>query len=172
MPNPILLCENGTNRIDKVGVVGMGEAVQDLASYNYTATMRSEYQSPAGDPGECLFKVVTLKVRYTTAATIVMKVYVDGDQTKIYASGATPQTDQTISFSLAAPTSDDVGGITGGEAEKNLEAHIAAVGTHISVEISVVSNTLSVGGVFLPESADIHYIPLSELGMTDAGETQ
>jgi hypothetical protein len=101
-----------------------------------------------------------------------MKIYVDGDQTTIYASGASPQTDQTISFSITAPTADEIGGVEGGEAEKVLEAHIAAVGTHICLEVSVVSNTLSIGGVFLPESAEVHYLPLSPVAVTSTGETQ
>jgi hypothetical protein len=77
--------------------------------------------------------------------------WVDDKQTQVYATDGT-LTPQTVVIARGAPLTEPE--------EIVVEVSILARGTSIQVQLEVPSN--SVSGIFLPESIDIHFLPLRE----------
>lgn len=152
MGAPIYLPQLNSNGIYKVGRVGHETGAQDEGGI-YTALLRSEKISPLGETGWCKFRRVVLRVRHTSSYSVKMRVYVDGVQTKTYdqtdmTSGT--MVDQEVTFTGSAPTAPP--------AESILQVDITKPGTYIEVELQCASN--GVTGSFMPESVEVHYIPL------------
>lgn len=139
MPTRILIAGNAGNRVYAAGRVGLDTGPDDVGG-PYTALMRTERFSPAGEDGLVHFRRVMLRVWHTGAFSGTLRCYVDEAQTQYYV-GSTA-TDQELAFSVDAPvTSPD---------EALVEMDISAVGTFIQVELEVDSDAIT--GVFLPES--------------------
>jgi hypothetical protein len=148
----------GVNPGDTYSVTGQ------TLQYNYTATLETENVSPPAGQGlsqsaEYIFRHVTLRGRITGQGTFVMKVFVDNVQTKIRSGGA--WVDQAISFTYNATEEDQ---------EELFEAAVRGVGSHVRVELTVVSNTIS--GLFLPEDLEVHYDVTSPATTQTSIETQ
>lgn len=147
-------------RIYKFGRVGFDSGSADPGG-NYTATMRTEKISPAGELGLCHFRRIGFRIFRTGSFTITVKVYVDGAQTKIYDAGSN-QVNQTIVITKSAPSISPE--------ELEIEADINASGTYIEVELTVTSNNIA--GLFLPEELNVQYRPVRQARETVAAETQ
>jgi len=147
MPTPVFAAENAGPRVYKVGRVGLDTGSQDTGGV-YTATLRTERVSPAGEGGLCYFRRVAIRVWRTGGFTITLKAFVDGVQTRVYSGGVL--VDQVAVITKAAPTTSPI--------EDVVEMSLAAQGTSIEVEMAVDSDDVT--GVFLPELVELHYIPL------------
>jgi len=159
MPAPLFIIGNDP-RIYKFGRVGFDSGSGDPGA-NFTATMRTEKISPAGDLGLCQFRRIGFRIYRTGAFTLTVKVYIDGIQTKIF-DASSNKVDQTIVIAKAAPSISPE--------ETLVEADIDGQGSYIEVELTVTSNNIT--GVFLPEELDIHYRPLRQARQTVAAESQ
>lgn len=159
MPAPLFIIGDDP-RIYKFGRVGFDSGLAD-AGGNFTATMRTEKISPAGELGLCHFRRVGFRIFRTGSFTVTVKVYVDGVQTKIF-DAASAAIDQVIVITKAAPAISPE--------ETLVEADINAKGSYIEVDLTVNSN--DVGGVFLPEELEIHYRALRQARQTVAAESQ
>ena len=178
MPNPVLVGENAGARLWQIGRIGLDTGApggwkdnQDTSQANgfaYTATLRSDDQSPSGEGGKVLFKRVDLRIRRSGGWIIVMRVFVDGVQTQRWDNTVDPSvlTNQSISFASADFTEPVAGE---DEVENLLEAAIDAMGTFISVEL-VVTSTDQTGGLLLIEGAEVHYYRLGEARTDVAAE--
>lgn len=160
MPVPLFIVEANGARIYKFGRVGFDSGSADPGG-NFTATMRSEKISPAGELGLCHFRRIGFRIFRTGSFTITVKVFVDGVQTKIY-DASSNKVDQTIVITKSAPN------ISPEEAE--VEADVDASGTYIEVELTVTSNNIA--GLFLPEELNIHFRPIRQSRETVAAESQ
>lgn len=160
MPVPLFIIEAAGARLYKYGRVGFDSGVADPGG-NYTATMRSEKMSPAGELGLCHFRRIGLRIFRTGSFTVTLKVFVDGVQTKRYDSSSN-KVDQVIVLTKSAPTISPE--------ETEIEADIDASGTYIEVELTVTSNNIA--GLFLPEELNIHYRPIRQSRATVAAESQ
>ena len=147
MPAFVFATEAAGSRIYRVGRVGM-DSVGNDAGGAFTSLLRTEKISPAGEDGLCYFRRVALRVWRTGAFKCTMKVWVDGKRTQRWSSGV--KIDQSIAFDIAAPTmSPD---------EAVIEASIEAQGTYVEVELTLSSADVS--GMILPESMEVHYLPI------------
>lgn len=159
MPAPLFIL--GTDpRLYKFGRVGFDSGSADPGG-NYTATMRTEKISPAGELGYCHFRRVGFRIYRTGAFTMTAVVYVDGLQTTIY-DASSNKVNQSIVITKTAPTNSPE--------ETLVEADIDGKGSYIEVELTVVSN--SVTGVYLPEELEVHYRPMRQARETVAAESQ
>lgn len=158
MPVPLLIIEAVGARVYQFGRVGFDSGTADPGG-NFTATMRTEKISPAGDFGLCQFRRIGFRIFRTGSFTMTVKVYVDGVQTKVY-DASSNKIDQVIVISQAAPSTSP---------EKTLvEADIDARGTYIEVELTVTSNNIV--GLYLPEELDVHFRPLQQSSVRIASE--
>ena len=152
MTTPIYVPELDGSRIYKVGRVGYETGTEDARGV-YTGFIRSEKISPAGETGWCKFRRVVLRVRHSSTFITTMRVYVDGAQTQTYdqtdMTGGS-KLDQEVVFTEAAPTDPP--------AETILQIDVSAKGTYIEIELECDSD--DVFGTFLPESIEIHYVPV------------
>lgn len=159
MPAPLFII--GTDpRLYKFGRVGFDSGSADPGG-NYTATMRTDKISPAGELGYCHFRRIGFRIYRTGAFTMTVVVYVDGVQTTIY-DASSNKVNQSIVITKAAPTNSPE--------ETLVEADIDGKGTYIEVELTVVSNTVT--GVYLPEGLEVHYRPMRQARETVAAESQ
>jgi hypothetical protein len=148
MPAPVFLSVYTGSHLYKMGRVGFDSGNQD-AGGNYTATFRTEKISPMNFDGVMLFRRILLRIYRTSPFVLTLTAYVDGTQTLTYDANGNLQL-QSVVFNLAAPTTSP---------DKTLiEMAVAARGTYIELEGTVVSNTIN--GIFLPEEVEIHYDPL------------
>lgn len=143
MPTPVYAAENTGARIYRIGRVGFDSGLQDAGGI-YTATLRTDKFTPAGEDGLVQFRRVAIRIWHTGAYELVMRVYVDGVQTSYYVTNTV--TAQQVTFTRSAPTSSP--------AEQVEEADIEKIGT--SIEIELVLNSDDVTGIFLPETIEIH----------------
>jgi hypothetical protein len=160
MTTPIYVPELNGSRIYKVGRVGYETGTQDDGGV-YTGILRSEKISPQGEAGWCKFRRVILRIRHTSTFVCKVRVYVDGVQTTTYdqtdmLAGTT--TLQEVTFTEAAPSSPPD--------EVILQVDLTAKGTYIEVELECASN--NVAGTFLPESLEVHYVPVRRTRQGDA----
>lgn len=160
MPVPLFVVEATGARLYKMGRVGFDSGSADPGG-NFTATMRTEKISPAGELGYCQFRRIGFRVFRTGSFTITVKVFVDGVQTQIY-DASSVKVNQTIVIAKAAPSISPE--------ETEVEADISANGTYIEVELTVTSNNVS--GLFLPEELEVHYRPIRQARATVAAESQ
>lgn len=149
MPTPVFVGDSATGKIFKVGRIGLDSGSADPGG-NYTATMRTEKHSPAGEDGLCLFRRVYIRILHTGSFTATAKAYVDGVQTKIYSGGVS--TGQAVVLVEGVPASSPK--------ETVKEFAINGQGTSIEVELSVASNAIT--GVFLIESISVGHIPIRQ----------
>jgi len=147
MPAPVFAAQKSGSRIYRIGRVGLDTGSSDTGGA-YTATLKTDKFSPAGEDGLALFRRVALRSLHTGQYTVTMKVFVDGVQTQVYSGGVL--VNQTVVFVRAAPTISP--------AESVEEADIVGQGTHIEVELSVLSTDVT--GSFLPETLEVHFHPL------------
>ncbi|KKL97823.1 hypothetical protein LCGC14_1830570 [marine sediment metagenome] len=154
MPTRIITGDYSGSRIYTIGRVGYDSAGDDEGGV-FTASLRSERFSPAGEGGLVTFRRIQARIWHTGAFSGIMKAFIDGVQTQIFSSGAL--VDQSVAFSASAPT--EVG--SDGGAETIIEMDVGVLpdvngnskgssGTYIEVEISVDSDDVT--GIFLPES--------------------
>ena len=160
MTTPVYVPELDGSRIYKVGRVGYETGTED-AGRVYTGLMRSEKISPQGEAGWCRFRRVVLRVRHTSTFTCAVRVYVDGVQTTVYdqtdmLTGATVL--QEVTFAEEAPSNPPD--------EVILQVDVIAKGTYIEVELECDSD--DVAGTFLPESLEVHYVPVRGTRQGDA----
>lgn len=149
MPAPLFII--GTDpRVYKFGRVGFDSGQSDPGGA-FTATMRTEKISPAGENGKCHFRRVAFRIFRTGSFTISVKVYVDGVQTKVYDSSSN-KVDQVISITKSAPSISPE--------ELLVEGDIDARGTYIEVELTVTSSNIA--GLFLPEELNVHFRPMRQ----------
>lgn len=159
MPAPLFAV--GTDpRLYKFGRVGFDSGSADPGG-NYTATMRTEKISPAGELGYCQFRRIGFRIFRTGSFTMTIKVYVDGVQTKIY-DGTSAKVNQTIVIAKPAPVLSPE--------ETLVEADIDGNGTYIEVELTVASSAVT--GIFLPEELEVHFRPMRQARETVAAESQ
>lgn len=133
----------------------IGRLLRDFTSTSEVAdgggaivgTIRSERISPSGEHGYNLFRRVGIRFRHSSDFTFTVRVYVDGEQTQVWASGE--ETDQVVVRTVIAPTGDPI--------ETTEEIDIVASGTYIEVEIEITADPASVAGTYLIESVEIHY---------------
>lgn len=154
MPAQVFLGESVGSRVYAVGRVGIDSGTADLSgtgaySNPYTGILKTERISPAGEDGLCFFQRVALRIWRTGAFSLTMRVWVDDVQTQVWASDGSGSP-QTIVISRGSPSSSPE--------EIVVEGAIRARGTYIQVEISV--DSASVTGIFLPETLEVHYLPL------------
>jgi hypothetical protein len=154
MPNPLYVCPSSGNKLYRVGRIGFDVASQDPGSTDFTGELLTERQSPAGETGEVLYRGAVLRVLLSGTYTFVVRFYVDGTQT-VDGEGV----NQEVTFTAT------VGQVLG---EYLFEAAFRGKGTYLQIEIEVVSS--DVGGVFLPESATVFYMPLSAAKRTPTVE--
>ena len=161
MPTPIYLGESGGSRIYKVGRTGLDTGTADTGGA-YTGTLKTEKISPAGEDGLCYFRRVAIRCWHTGGYTMTVTVYVDGAQTQVYSATTGVKETQSVTFVVAAPTSSPAETIS----EIDLtEAH----GTFIEVQVVAVSTNVT--GVWLPESVEVHYLPLRQAKSRGGAET-
>src|SRR5687767_9427184 len=124
MPQPLFII--GTDpRVYKFGRVGFDSGSSDPGGA-FTATLRTEKISPAGEHGKCHFRRIAFRIFRTSNFTMSVKVYVDGVQTKVY-DASSAKVDQVISIVKDAPTISPE--------ETMVEGDINAQGTYIEVEL-------------------------------------
>lgn len=158
MPAPLFVI--GTDpRIYKFGRVGFDSGVSDPGGA-FTATLRTEKISPAGELGLCQFRRVGIRIFRTGSFTMTVKAYVDGVQTTTY-DASSNRVNQSISITKSAPSVSPE--------ETLVECDIDARGTYIEVELIVTSS--GVAGLYLPEELEIHYRPLRQARQTVAAES-
>jgi len=153
MPNPLYICPSNTNKIFRVGRIGFDTATQDPNSTDFTGELTTERQSPAGETGEVLYRGAVLRVLLSGSYTFVVRFYVDGVQT-VDGEGD----DQSISFTGSGKPLG----------EYLFECAFRAKGTYVQLEIELTAS--DVDGVFLPESAQVFYMPLSTAKRTPTVE--
>ena len=149
MPTSVFAAEKGGSHIYRIGRVGYDTGTADSGGV-FSAELKTERISPAGEDGLCFFRRVVLRVWHTGAYSLTMTVYVDDVQTKTFNSATGAPTPQTIVLSRVAPTTSPI--------ESVVEASIWAQGTYITVDIVVQSDDIT--GVFLPETIECHYLPI------------
>lgn len=159
MAAPLFLIANEA-RVYKMGRVGFDSGATDPGG-SYTATLRTEKISPAGELGYCHFRRIGFRIYRTGSFTLTAKVYVDGVQTQIFDSSSV-KVNQTIVIEKTAPVLSPE--------ETLVEADIDAKGSYVEVELTVSSG--SVTGVFLPEELEVHYRPIRQARQTVAAESQ
>ena len=148
MPTPLFVAEANGSRLYKIGRVGFDTGTSDVGGV-FTGVLKTEKLSPAGEDGLCYFRRVIVRAWRTGAYTVTLKCWVDGVRTKVYGTDGAAS-DQTVTIAGTAPAiSPD---------EAIVEASIAAQGTYLEVELSIASNAIT--GVFLPESLEVHYLPI------------
>jgi hypothetical protein len=140
MPTRLMIAGNAGHRIYVAGRVGLDTGPDDVGG-PYTALMRTERFSPAGENALLHFRRVALRVWHTGSFAGTMRVYVDETQTQYYTSAGV-LTDQELAFSADAPTLTPD--------ETIVEMDINAQGTYIQVELEIESDAIT--GVFLPET--------------------
>lgn len=151
---------NDGGKLYRVGQVGSdsGSAVgKDSGSQAFTATLKTERVSPAGENGLAHFRRVGLRMLRSGPAKITMRVYVDDEQTKIFdnTKSESPETVQEIVFDKnSIPLGEDI-----------IEADINAVGTYIQVELEITSSDIL--GTFLAETLLTHYRPIRTAAQRD-----
>jgi len=143
VPTRIITGDRDSSRVYTIGRVGYDSSGDDQGGV-FSANLRTERLSPAGEGGLVVFRRIQARIWHTGAFSGTMVAYVDGVQTQDYSTGALA--DQSMAFSASAPTA--VG--SDGGAETIIEMDLSAYGTYIEVEMSVDSNNVT--GVFLPES--------------------
>lgn len=176
MPNPVFVLENAGARFFQVGRIGLDTGApggwkdeqleaDQTGGQAYTATLRTDDQSPLGEAAKVLYKRVVLRVRRSGGFTLVMRAFVDGVQTQKWDNTVSPsvKTNQSVSFTSSS-FSEPVAGED--EVENILEMAIDVKGTFISVEI-VVTSSDQTGGLLLLESCFAHYYQLG-VARTDA----
>jgi hypothetical protein len=142
MPTRILIAGNAGPRVYAAGRVGLDTGPDDVGGA-YTALLKTERLSPAGEGGLVHFRRVLLRVLHTGTFTVTLRAYVDEVQTQVYVGSTL--TDQEFTYTQTAPlVSPD---------ESLIEVDIDAHGTFIQVELEVQSDEIT--GVFLPESLSI-----------------
>lgn len=149
MPTPLFII-GADPRLYKFGRVGFDSGSSDPGGA-FTATMRTEKISPAGEHGFCHFRRIGFRIFRTGGFTMTVRVYVDGVQTKVYDANST-KVDQVISIVKTAPSISPE--------ETTVEGDIDAKGTYIEVELTVTSNNIV--GLYLPEELNVHYRPLKQ----------
>lgn len=158
MPNTkVFIGDDAGPKVYKVGSIGVDTGSQDAAGDIYTATLKTERFSPAGEGGLNYFRRVSIRLLKSGSATIVGKVFVDDTQTQIY-SGST-LTDQSVQFDLSSSALK----------EEVIEMDIKAVGTFIQAQLEIDSD--DIGGLLLVESIAVHYIPVRS-AKTRSAESQ
>jgi hypothetical protein len=165
MPAPVFLGFDGSNKLAKVGRVGYDSGNQDtLTGTAYTATFRTGRLSPDGQNALHYFRRVALRVWHTGSFTVIITLYVDGQQTTIPDSSKTPtpadpspKKPQVVTYEVTAPSAPK---------ESVLLVDCEAVGVTLEVEVQVVSS--SVSGAMLLESLLVHYRPLRVKDRVDA----
>ncbi len=85
MPTRVLVAEHAGPRLYSVGRVGY-DTIADDTGGQFTATLRTERFSPAGEGGLVYFRRVQLRAWHTGAFLGTMKAYIDGVQTQAYNS--------------------------------------------------------------------------------------
>ena len=158
-PTPIFAGSSAGPIIYRVGRAGYDTGAKDVdpsSGYVYTGILKTERISPLGEDGLCYFRRVVLRIWRTGAFTVTLKFWVDGKRTQVFASDGS-KTDQEVTVTMAAPVMvDDQTSV-----ETIVEGSLMAQGTYIEVEISVDSDDIT--GVFLPETVEIHYLPVREV---------
>ncbi len=153
MPTRVITGDYAGSRIYAVGRVGYDSTGDDEGG-TFSALLRTERFSPAGEGGLVVFRRVQARIWHTGAFSGVMKVYIDGVQTQVFSGGSL--VNQSMAFSESAPT---MVGADGG-AETIIEMDVGVLpdsngkskgsgGTYIEVEMLVDSDNVT--GVFLPE---------------------
>ncbi len=83
MPTRIITGDRSGSRIYTVGRVGY-DSIADDAGGTFSANLRTERFSPAGEGGLVMFRRVQARIWHTGAFSGAMRVYVDGVQTQAY----------------------------------------------------------------------------------------
>lgn len=142
-----LVGEKNGSRVYRIGVVGFDTGDDDGGVF--TGVLRTDPFSPAGEGGLLLYRRVAIRLLRSGSYTFTVKVFVDGNQTRIWNSSSV-EVDQTTSFTATATALQ----------EEVLEVDIEAHGTSIAVEIEIDSDNTS--GVFLVESIFVHAYGMRE----------
>jgi hypothetical protein len=170
MPNPLIVAQNSGSYIYRIGRIGLDSGTKDAqdtagaGGFAYTATIRTDPQSPLGEGGLARFRRIVLRVLRQGNFTATLKVYVDDVQTQRWDNTVSPsvKVDQTVQFVFTDSAELE---------ETILEAAIDAVGTHIALELTAVSTDLS-GGLFLLEGGEVHALDLARARTDESAETQ
>ena len=85
MPAPVFVAESGGPRIYKLGRVGLDAGTMDDGG-TYTGLLRTERSSPVGEDGLANFRRVAVRIFHTGFFNMTAKIFVDGEQTQIYAA--------------------------------------------------------------------------------------
>jgi len=157
MPARIFAGESDASFLYKIGMVGVDAGPYDTSGVAgvtknvFTGTLKTERFYPAGSDGLCFFRQLALRVWRTGTFSVAIKVWVDDKRTQVYA------TDGSASDQLIVGTGAEHATV-GTVEETRIEAGLRARGTSIQVELTVDSDDVS--RVFLPETLEIHYLPL------------
>lgn len=83
MPTRIITGDRSGSRVYTIGRVGY-DSIGDDVGGTFSALLRTERFSPAGEGGLVVFRRIQARIWHTGAFSGVLKVYVDGAQTQAY----------------------------------------------------------------------------------------
>lgn len=121
--------------IYRIGRLGFDQGKYDLGTQPYTGTFRTERVAPAGVGALVNFRRVSIHLMASGHYTMTVRIWVDDERSKLSSGVA-----QTVVISRSPGVLREI----------TEEVSVEAVGSHIQVEVSVVSD--HVDGVFLIES--------------------